>query len=265
MKQKLQGAVVVLTNAGSGLGHLTALLFASAGAKLVLAARERDSLEALVQLCEQRHVQAIAVPTDMRDEAQVRVLQQAAVARFGRIDIWVNDTAVYMMGAFEGVPSEQFRALFENNVMGVVHGAKAALAQFRPQGYGTLITVGSVAGKSAYAHATAYCASQHAVHAIHETLRHELLGTRIHACLVVPGSIDTPFFPPATEDGGQHIRAMPPIYPAERVAEAIVNCARMPRREVMVGTAARVRSVAQRLAPGLIELLQPRAEQIGPN
>jgi NADP-dependent 3-hydroxy acid dehydrogenase YdfG len=258
MRHKLQGAVVVLTGASSGIGHLTALLFASAGAKLVLAARERETLEAVVQLCEQRNTQAIAVPTDVRDEAQVRALQRAAIDRFGRIDVWVNDAAVYMLGAFERTPSEQFRALFETNVMGVVHCAKAALAQFRQQGSGTLITVGSVAGKTSYAQASAYCASKHAVHAIHEALRQELLGTRIHACLVVPATIDTPLFQHAANYTGREIRAMPPIYPAERVAEAIVSCAQSPRREVLVGTAARVMSLAQRLAPTLYELLQPR-------
>ena len=137
---ELRGAAVVITGASSGIGRVTAQMFADKGARLVLAARDRSALEEAVRACERRGAEAIAVPTDIREEAQVQALREAAVARFGRIDVWVNNAAVYMMGPFERVPTEDFQMLLETNVMGMVHGAKAALAQFRAQGRGTLIT-----------------------------------------------------------------------------------------------------------------------------
>lgn len=258
MKRDLRGAVVVLTGASSGIGRVTARKFAERGARLVLAARDREALDEVARLCEQRGAQALAVVTDVRDEQQVLSLRKAAVERFGGIDVWINDAAVYMLGPFERVPAEQFRALFETNVMGVVHGSQAALLQFREQGRGTLINIGSAAGKASYAQASAYCASKHAVHALHEVLRQELADTDIDACLVAPSTIDTPLFQHAANYTGRAIRAMPPVYSPEDVADAIVHSAQTPRRERTVGGVARAMALMQQLAPALWERLQPR-------
>jgi short-subunit dehydrogenase len=142
--------------------------------------------------------------------------------------------------------------------MGVVHGAKAALSEFRKQGRGTLISVGSVAGKVPYAKASAYCASKHAIHAIHAALRQELVGTEIEACIVVPSSIDTPLFDHAANYTGKEMKVMPPIYRPHRVARAIVHCAESPRREVRIGRAPAVMTLFHMLLPWLFERMQPR-------
>lgn len=226
MNGSVRGKVVVLTGASSGIGRVAAQMFARKGATVALAARDGIALEHVAELCRKLGAEAVAIPTDVREEAQVVALRDAVVARFGRIDVWVNDAAVYMMGPLERTPSEQVRALLDTNVMGVVHGAKAAIEQFRLQGdRGTLINVGSVAGKSPYAQAAAYCASKHAVHALTSALRQELVGTRIDACVVAPATVDTPLFDHASNYSGRTIKAMPPIYRPERVAAAIVRCA----------------------------------------
>lgn len=255
---KLRGSVVVLTGASSGIGRAAALMFAARHTKLVLAARDGAALELVVKACEQRGAIAIGVPTDVRDEQDVEALRDVAVEHFGRIDVWINDAAVYMMGPLEAVPLEAVRDLFATNVFGVLQGARAALRQFRSQGSGTLITMGSVAGKVTYTQAGAYCASKHAVHAIHECLRQEVQGTGIDVCLVVPGTVDTPLFQHAANYSGREIWAMPPIYSPERVAAALVACAERPRREVVVGLAPRLTTWLARLAPRLFELMQPR-------
>ena len=162
------------------------------------------------------------------------------------------------MGAVETTPVEAVRDLLATNVMGVLHGMRAALAQFRKQQYGTLITVGSLAGKISYAQAGAYCASKHAVTALHECLRQEMIGTGIETCLIVPSTVDTPLFQHAANYSGREIVAMRPIYSPERVASAIVSCAERPRREVVVGLAPRLMTLFDRLFPGLFERLQPR-------
>jgi NADP-dependent 3-hydroxy acid dehydrogenase YdfG len=257
-RDKLEGSVVVLTGASSGIGRAAALMFAGRGAKLVLAARDGAALDLVVKACEQRGAEAIAVPTDVRDEASVEALRDLAVHRFGRIDVWVNDAAVYMMGLLESTPLEAVRDLLSTNVIGVLHGARAALVTFRAQGHGTLITMGSVAGKVTYAQAGAYCASKHAVHAIHECLRQEVQGSGIDVCLIVPASVDTPLFQHAANYTGREIVAMHPVDSPERVAAAIVRCAERPRRELRVGLAPRLMTLFARLLPRIYERTQPR-------
>jgi NADP-dependent 3-hydroxy acid dehydrogenase YdfG len=251
--------VVVLTGASSGIGRAAAFAFARRGARLVLAARDAEALEEVARECRDTYgAEAVSAATDVRDELSVDALGGLAIERFGRVDVWVNDAAVYMMGALEACPTHAIRELFETNVMGVLNGMRAALACFRLGGTtGVLVNVGSVAGKVAYADAGPYCASKHAVHAITEALRQELRGTDIHACLVVPATVDTPLFQHSANYTGREVLAMRPIYGADRVAAAIVRCAERPRREVRVGAAPILMTALARALPWLYERLQP--------
>jgi NAD(P)-dependent dehydrogenase (short-subunit alcohol dehydrogenase family) len=110
MARDLSGAVVVLTGASSGIGRAAALSFARCGSRLVLAARSPEPLEAVAAECGNG---ALAVVTDVRDEAAVRALAERAVERFGRLDVWVNSAGVIAYGRFEDVPSDVFRAVIE--------------------------------------------------------------------------------------------------------------------------------------------------------
>lgn len=260
MKRALKDSVVVLTGASSGIGREAALQFAREGCKLVLAARDGSALDEVARLCNELGGEAIAVPTDVSDDHAVRALRDAAVARFGRIDVWVNDAAAYMMGPVEETPTEAYKRLFEVNVLGVVNGTKAALEDMRKRDEGVIINVGSLAGKSAYPQASAYCASKHAVHAFTQALREELVGSnsKIEACIVAPGTVDTPLFQHAANYTGREIEAMRPIYSAARVAHAIVHCAKRPRREVLVGAMPKSFSLMQMLLPGVFERVQPK-------
>lgn len=253
-RRELKGAVVVLTGASSGIGRAAALRFATRGSRLVLAAREPEALEEVAVECRDTFgAEAISVATDVRDEASVDALAQIAVERFGRIDVWVNDAAVYMMGTTEDCPTHAVRDLLDTNLMGTFYGTRAAMSVFRRQRRGVLINMGSMAGKISYAKAGAYCASKHAVHAITETLRQELRGTDIHACLAVPANVDTPLFQHAANYTGREIVAMHPISRADRVARAIVSLAERPRREAVIGAAPRLMTFFDRIMPWLFE------------
>ncbi|MGW0365753.1 SDR family oxidoreductase [Streptomyces sp. NPDC002990] len=254
---RVRDSVVVITGASSGIGRATAVAFARKGCSVVLASRRAEALEAVRAECEgHRGAQALAVPTDVTDPAAVDDLARRAVGRFGRIDVWVNCAAVTVFGPFEEVPLEDFRKVMDVNVMGYVHGARAALRVMRRQGSGTLINVSSIVGVVSQPYAHAYGMSKHAVRALSASLRQELRLDKakdIHVCTVLPATIDTPLFEHAANYTGRKPLAMPPVYSPERVAKAIVDLVRAPRREVVVGPMGRSMVLESRIMPGMVE------------
>ncbi|MGC5010856.1 SDR family oxidoreductase [Streptosporangium sp. DT93] len=253
---KVKDKVVVVTGASSGIGRATALAFAAEGASVVLAARREEVLKEVAGECEAAGGRALVVATDVTDEHAVRELARLAAERFGRIDVWVNCAAVTLFGPFGDVPLEDFRRVLDVNVMGYVHGARAALPYLREQGAGVLVNVASVAGVVAQPYTHAYGMSKFAVRALGTSLRQELAlerSRKIHVCTVMPATVDTPLFDHAANYTGRRPVAMPPVYTPRRVAKAIVKVVRSPRAEVVVGPAGRAMVRQARRAPGRTE------------
>ncbi len=236
----LKAAVAVITGASSGIGRETARQLARRGSCLVLAARRGEALDELADEClELGAPRAIVVPTDVTDEGAVEELARRARDELGGFDVWINNAGVYLMGVFDDVPTEAHRRVIETNLLGVIHGAKAAIAQFRAQGHGVLVNVASAAGKVGYGYASSYCASKFGVRGLGEALRQELLGTDIQVATVFPASVDTPFFEHAANFTGRKLRPMGSVDRPERIARAIISAVRRPRREVVIGVAPR--------------------------
>jgi len=255
---RIQDLTVVITGASSGIGRATALAFADRRCAVVLAARGADALAAVARECESRGGRATAVPTDVGDAESVRELARVAVERHGRIDVWVNNAAVTVFGAFEDIPLEDFRRVLDVNVMGYVHGARAALPVMREQGRGVLVNVSSIVGAVTQPYAHAYTMSKFAVRALGGSLRQELRlahGRGVAVCTVLPATMDTPLFQHSANYTGREVVAMPPVYAPERVARAIVRLVRFPRREVVVGPMGRGLILQSKFAPGLVERL----------
>ena len=248
--------VVVITGASSGIGRATALRFARKGASVVLAGRRIAALRSLADECERLGATAIAVPTDVSDESAVDALADAAVARFGRVDVWVNCAAVSFFSPIGEVPMADFRRVIDVNVLGYVHGCRAALRVMRPRRRGVIVNVSSIVGVVPQPYTSAYSMSKAAVRALGVSIRSELRlagETGIRISTVLPATIDTPFFSHAANYTGRKVKAMPPVYTPERVARTIVKQAAAPRREVAVGPMGKAMTLQHAMTPGFVE------------
>lgn len=246
----------VITGASSGIGKATALEFASLGIDLVLTARNQEALEEVVAACRKRGVAAYAHKADVRSADSVAELAGAAIDRLGSIDVWVNNAGVIHYGSFLDITPEEFRTVIETNLMGYVYGAHAALRQFKDQGYGTLINVGSGYGVFPVPYASAYVASKYAVRGLSASLRQELLIEKlenIHVCTVLPATIDTPVYQHAANKTGRVVQAMPPAFPVSTVVGVIRRLLTYPQPEVIAGYAAHAPALLYRLSPRLAE------------
>lgn len=252
-----RGPVVVITGASSGIGRATARRYAAEGARLVLASRSPSALEEVATECRSAGAQALVVPTDVADEAAVHALAEAAVRKFGRIDVWVGGAGVFAYGRFEEMPSDLFRRVVETNLMGQVHGARAVLPHFRRQGSGALVMIASLYSKIGSPYVSPYVTSKFGVLGFGDVLRQEVRGERgIRIRVILPATVDTPIYQHAANLTGRRVHPLPPIASPERVARAIVKAPRRRRFAIHVGQALRAAVVVQRVMPRLFDAIK---------
>jgi NAD(P)-dependent dehydrogenase (short-subunit alcohol dehydrogenase family) len=229
---EIAGSVVVVTGASSGIGRATALELLRRGATVVGVARDAD---ALAELGEHGLVPA---PADVTDFPAVEAVARKATARFGRVDAWVNCAAVVGFGPFLDVPLDEFRRVLEVDILGYVHGCRAALPGMVERDRGVVVNVSSVLGVIALPYGASYSMAKFAIRALGVSLRQELRtsGVRgVRVGTVLPAAIDTPIWRDAANRSGARPRLAVPTYSPERVARIIVNQIRRPRREVVAG------------------------------
>lgn len=190
---KLQGKVAVITGASMGIGEAIAKLFLEEGGRVVLCARDIGRVEAAAARIGGTSENSLSVACDVSKRDQVNALVQAAMRRFGRIDIWVNNAGFGLNDSVEKMDISQLRQLFDTNYFGVMECMQAVIPIMRQQGGGDIVNISSVSGHICVPYMSGYGATKHALNALGEAARMELKRHNINVLTVCPGYIATDF------------------------------------------------------------------------
>ena len=197
MNDDLSGLTVAITGASSGIGEATARACAGAGAAVSLAARRKERIDDLAQGIVADGGRAIAIETDVGDEAQATAFVHRTASELGRIDVLVNNAGVMLLGPINGADTGEWRRMIDANVYGVLYCTHAALPLMLAQGSGQIVNVSSVAGRFARAGSGVYNLTKFGIGAFTEALRQEVAPAGLRVTLIEPGAV-------ATELGGHN-------------------------------------------------------------
>lgn len=194
--------VVVITGSGSGIGRATALLLASRGARVVLGGRREAQIATVATEIEAAGGQAVHRSTDVTQRGDLEALVQLACEGFGRLDVLVNNAGIGPISRFDALRVDDWNAMIDVNIKGVLHGIAAALPIFRRQESGHIINVVSTAGLRIVPTMGVYAATKNAVRTITEGLRQEA-GATIRVTEISPGMIATDFINSMTDESAK--------------------------------------------------------------
>ena len=224
MGNNIEGKVVVITGASSGLGEATARRLSDEGATVVLGARRSDRLQTLVSDITGKGGKALAKATDVTRVDEVRALVDAAVQAYGRIDVMINNAGLMPQSPLERLKIDDWDRMIDVNIKGVLYGIAAALPYMKAQKSGHFINVSSVAGHKVRRGGVVYAATKHAVRVISEGLRQEVKPYNIRTTVISPSAVATELPNSVTDpDAAERIRKFysEVAIPAESFARAV--------------------------------------------
>jgi short-subunit dehydrogenase len=267
MADGFRGNVVIVTGASDGIGRELALQLADQGAWLALAARDAARLEAVAAECRARGARAVAVPTDVADEARCRALIDATVAEFGRIDTLVNNAGVSMWARFDTVTDlEPFHRMMQVNYFGSVYCTHAALPHLK-RTRGLIVGVSSLTGRAGVPTRSGYAATKHAMAGFFDSLRIELADDGVAVTMVYPGFVSTGIRERAFGGDGRPLGASPvrerEVMTPEECARQIVAAMASRRRELIMTLRGKVGAWIKLVAPGVVDRIARRAIEQG--
>jgi short-subunit dehydrogenase len=254
----IRGRVVIVTGASSGIGEATARAFGQEGARVVLAARRVDKLEALAQEINgaKSGAEALVVQADLSKFEDIQALIKGTLEKFGHIDVLVNNAGFGRLDWLENLdPVKDIQAQVDVNVMGVIQTTRQVLPVMIKQRSGVIINMCSMAGLVGTPTYTIYAASKHAVHGFSEALRREVKPWGIDVCLIYPGGVVTEFS--AHAGIKRKTNAKTPkfmLLTAEQVGEAVVKLTRRPRRMLVIPWLWNLTVFMNRFLPGLVDI-----------
>jgi len=219
----LADQVAIVTGAGRGIGRAVALAFAAEGARVVLASRTRADLAEVAGAIRDQGGNALALPTDVTQDAAVEALVEEVAAQLGRIDILVTAAGVAAFGPVAGTKPSDWDGMLAVNLRGAMVCCRAVLPVMQRQRRGTIVNVGSIASKRAIPGGAAYAATKAGLAAFSAVLAEELRADGIRVGVVVPGAVDTPLWD-AIPGGPDRARMLRP----DDVARAVVLMTSLP-------------------------------------
>lgn len=261
---------VLITGASQGIGKATALLFASKGYDLVLAARHAENLAAVAQEVQALGRQALTIPTDVKDPQQVKTLIDKALAHYSAIDVLINNAGIYVSGSVENFSLDDWHQVIDLNLWGYIHTINSLLPHMIERGSGTIVNVSSIGGKVPIPYVVPYSTSKFAVTGMTEAMHSELKPKGIHVCGIYPNLIKSDFMERAMfrgkdeEDAGarrkqlEQVLSTPVVEKPEDVAKAIWEGVKHQRAEVLVGSA-NFSKTAYNLFPGFMQWISRQA------
>ena len=229
--------VAVVTGASAGIGRATAVEFARHGWRVALLARGADGLDGARRDVEAAGGEALVLPTDVADAAQVEAAAAAVDRTWGGIDVWVNDAMATVFAPIADTSPEDFERATAVTYLGSVWGTQAALRRMRPRNAGCIVQVGSALAYRSIPLQAAYCGAKAALRGYTDSLRSELAhaNSRVHVTMVQLSAFNTPQFEWGRTTLARRPRPMGRVFQPELAARAVYWAATHRRRELWVG------------------------------
>ncbi len=191
MTKKLEGKVAVVTGASSGIGEATAIALANEGARVVVVARRGDRLKDLSERIDPSGSRVQVVVADVAEQTQAKRCVDTAIEKFGSVDILVNNAGVMFLGPVDGANPDDWKRMFDINVLGLMYCTHAALPSMKQKGNGHIVNISSVSGRHVTSRSAAYSATKFAVGAFSDGLRQEVHKQGIRVTIIEPGAVLT--------------------------------------------------------------------------
>lgn len=256
MNRLFANKVVLVTGASRGIGRSVALAFAQEGAHLILAARSVDRLIQVEKEVRDLGSDVLSVPTDVTSHSDVSALVDAAMNRFGRIDVLVNNAGIGKVGGIESDTFEDdLRETLQASLFGMIHVTQRVLPILRQQRSGTIVNMSSVMGRKAFARFGSYAIVMHGVSAFSDSLRQEVADSGIQVSVIHPGLAATDLLREAREaEMPPPFRHMTPLS-SDDVARCVVAAVRRNKRRAVLPQQAKMLLLGEALSPRIGDLI----------
>ena len=259
----MKGRRIILTGASEGIGRALALELAARGARVSLAARDRERLDSLAQECRARGGEALAVPTDVTSQQDLEWLVAETVKSFGGVDVVIHNAGITMWSRFDALQDLSiFERLMEVNYHAPVRLTSLALPHLK-QSRGLIVAVASLAGMTGVPERSAYAGSKHAMVGFFDSLRIELAGSGVDVCVVAPDFVVSEIHKRAIGPDGEPLGASPmkqaKIMTAAECALHIVRGIEKRQRLVLMTTRGKLGRWLKLVAPSVIDRIAAKA------